>query len=59
MALSSKESEYLNLLDVVQAIVTLKGRVFVAMYEVFPKVLVRKGLIRDSDIVLLSKFNGF
>jgi len=52
MALSREESEYLNLLDVGQAIVTLKGRVFVPLYVVIPLVGVRKGLVGDEDVLI-------
>ncbi len=50
MALSKEESEYLNLLDVGQAIVTLKGRVFVPLYVVVPWIGIRKGLVGDGEV---------
>lgn len=50
MGLNKEESEYINLLDVGHAIVSMKGRVFVPLHVVFPKVEVRKGLVRDEDI---------
>ncbi len=52
MGLSKEESDYINLLDVGQAIVSLKGRVAVPMQVVFPRAGVRKGLIGDSGVVL-------
>lgn len=50
MGLTKEEADYVNLLDVGQAIVSLKGRVFVPLYVVFPKVDVKKGLIQDSHL---------
>ena len=51
MALTKEESEYVELLGVGQAIVSLKGRVFVPLYVVFPKVGVKKGTILDSNVI--------
>jgi DNA helicase HerA-like ATPase len=50
MGLTKEEAEYINLLDVGQAIVGLKGRVFVPLHVVFPKVGIEKGRIKDDDI---------
>ncbi len=58
MALSKEESEYINLLDVGQAIVTLKGRVFVPLYVVIPKINITKGLIKDRDIEARNKISN-
>ena len=51
MGLNSEESEYINLLEVGHAIVCLKGRVFVPLHVGFPKIDVKKGLVKDSDLV--------
>lgn len=50
MGLDKEESEYLKLLDVGQAIVSMKGRVFEPLLVGFPKVDIRKGLIQDRDL---------
>ena len=50
MALSKEEYEYLNLLEVGHAIVSLKGRVFVPLHVAFPKVTLQKGVITDTDL---------
>jgi len=50
MGLTEEESDYIDLLDVGEAIVSLKGRVFVPLYVVFPKVELKKGFVKDSDI---------
>ena len=49
--LTKEEGEYIDWLEVGQAIVSLKGRVLVPLHTAFPKVEVRKGLVQDSDIV--------
>jgi hypothetical protein len=50
MGLSKEEYEYLNLLEVGHAVVSLKGRVFVPLHVAFPKIAVHKGIIKDSDL---------
>jgi hypothetical protein len=50
MGLNKEESEYLNLLEVGHAIVSLKGRVFTPLYVAFPRVAVRKGAIGDEEL---------
>ena len=45
MSLNKEESDYLNLLDVGQAIVTLKGRFFLPLFIRIPKVEIKKGLV--------------
>jgi len=52
MGLDREESEYINLLEVGHAILSLKGRVFVPLYVAFPKVYIKKGIIKDSDITI-------
>lgn len=50
MGLEKEESEYLNLLEVGHSIISLKGRVFVPLHVVFPKIEVKKGFVRDADL---------
>ena len=50
MGLNTEESEYVNLLEVGHAIVSLKGRVFTPLLIAVPKVELRKGMIRDADL---------
>ncbi len=52
MGLNKEESEYINLLDVGQAIVAIKRKgVFMPLHVSFPKVELQKGLIGDEDLV--------
>ena len=48
MELTEEEREYIDWLQVGQAIVALKGRVQVPLHVAFPRVGVRKGEIRDD-----------
>ena len=50
MSLTKEESDFIDLLDVGEAIISLKGRVFVPLYVVFPKVELKKGFVKDEDI---------
>lgn len=50
MGLNKEESEYINLLDVGHAIVSMKGRVFVPLLVKFPFVGVQKGLVTDDRL---------
>lgn len=50
MGLDREESEYLNLLEVGEAVVGLKGRFFVPLHVGFPKIEIRKGLVSDEDL---------
>lgn len=50
MSLNKEESEYIDLLDVGNAIVSLKGRVKVPLHVTFPKMNLRKGVIQDRDL---------
>jgi len=50
MGLTKEESEYIDLLEVGDSIVALRGRVFVPLHVGFPKVDIRKGSIRDSEV---------
>lgn len=50
MGLNKEESEYLNLLEVGHAILSLKGRVFVPLHVAFPRIAVRKGAIGDEEL---------
>ncbi len=51
MALTKEENEYIDLLEVGHAIMTLKGRVQVPLHVSFPKIEVRKGVVQDEDII--------
>ena len=55
MGLDKEESEYISLLGVGHAIVSLQGRVFVPLHVAFPKVNVGKGIVTDDEIERLSK----
>lgn len=50
MGLSKEESGYISLLDVGQAIISLKGRVFVPLHVIIPKIQLEKGRISDRSI---------
>ena len=50
MSLSAEEAQYLALLDVGSAIVSLKGRVFVPLLVSFPRISLKKGLVSDDDL---------
>ncbi len=50
MSLNKEESEYIDLLDVGNAIVSLKGRVKVPLHVTFPKMNLKKGVIQDADL---------
>ena len=50
MSLTKEEVDFISLLDVGHAIVSLKGRINLPLYVVFPKVEVKKGLIEDDGI---------
>lgn len=50
MGLNKEESEYIQLLDVGHAIVSLKGRVFLPLLVRFPLSGVRKGVISDERL---------
>lgn len=53
MGLTPEEARYLNLLEVGQAVVSLKGRVFVPLHVAFPRSPVRKGVVTDADLSVL------
>jgi len=48
MGLDEEEQQYVNLLDVGHAIVSLKGRIHVPLHIQFPRIQIVKGKIRDS-----------
>ena len=50
MNLTPEEADYIDLLDVGQAIVAMKGRVHVPLLVGFPKISIRKGLNADAAI---------
>lgn len=50
MGLDKEEADYLKLLDVGQAIVSLKGRVFAPLYVAFPRIAVKKGAMGDERL---------
>lgn len=50
MGLNREESEYIDLLDIGNAIVSLKGRIKVPLHVRFPKIHLKKGLIKDADL---------
>jgi len=50
MGLTKEECEYIDLLEVGDSIVSLKGRVSVPLHVSFSKVGVRKGSIKDSEV---------
>lgn len=50
MGLDGEEREYLHLLQVGEAIASLKERVLVPLYLHFPKIGIRKGLISDESL---------
>ena len=50
MELTDEEREYIDWLQVGQAIVSLKGRVQVPLHVAFPRVGVRKGMVGDEEI---------
>ena len=54
LGLTTEESEYLNLLGVGEAIVSLKGRIQVPLHVAFPRVAITKGLLQDTDIAARS-----
>jgi len=58
MGLDREESEYLKLLDVGHAIVSLKGRVFQPLHVRFPRVGVEKGVVTDGSLRNNSKQQG-
>ena len=59
MMLNSEEVKYIDLLDVGQAIVKLKGRVFKPMFVVLPFVSVNKGKITDELLIQDNKHVGY
>ena len=50
MELTEEEREYIDWLQVGQAIVSLKGRVQVPLHVGFPRVGVRKVMVGDNDL---------
>jgi len=48
--LTQEETEYIDWLEVGQAVVALKGRVLVPLHVSFPKVEIKKGLVQDSGL---------
>jgi len=50
MGLTKEESEYIDLLEVGNSVVGLKGRISVPLHIGFPEVDIRKGLIKDSEV---------
>ena len=50
MNLNKEESEYIDLLDVGNAVVSLKGRVKVPLHVRFPRIKLQKGRIQDADL---------
>jgi hypothetical protein len=50
MGLKPEEARYLQLLEVGQAVVSLKGRVFVPLHVAFPRSGVAKGRVSDADL---------
>jgi len=52
MGLTPEEGRYLQLLEVGQSVVCLKGRVFVPLHVAFPRSQVRKGAVSDPDLSL-------
>jgi len=58
MMLNTEEMKYIDLLNVGQGIIKLKGRVFTPMFVVFPFVPVVKGKITD-DILLRKNHVGY
>ena len=57
--LTKEESEYIDWLEVGQAIVSLKGRVQVPLHVSFPKVEIKKGLVQDSELNQKARSNGW
>jgi len=50
MGLDKEEADYLKLLEVGHAIVSLKGRIFAPLHVQVPKFQLRKGAISDEDL---------
>ncbi len=57
MGLNKEESDYINLLEVGKAVVSMKGRINAPLLVAFPKIDLKKGLIQDSNL-LVPKTKG-
>jgi len=50
MGLNQEESEYIALLDIGKAVISLKGRIQKPLHVAFPRLTLQKGLIQDRDL---------
>jgi DNA helicase HerA-like ATPase len=59
MGLSKEESSYIDLLQVGQGIVTLKGRTMVPLLVAFPRIAVEKGAVTDVHLTKPNNRSNF